>query len=91
LEHTLCDNGDEFIDNIEEQSNDKLVRNREEAEKYVQAFFNSQLTNREGLLLKENKALRNMLISELKRCSSLSVRDLSDITGIGRNVIQRIK
>lgn len=89
MEYTLSDNDDEFIDFSEEQATDRSIGTRQEAEEFIQEYIGERLKSKVELKLKENIKIRNELISELKRRSYLSIRELAEILDLDRNIIQR--
>jgi putative transposase len=78
-----------FIEYEELEENKTLV-----SEKYVKYFIDQYLSG-EGMEIsqindKEKSSIRNELIRELKLKSNLSIRQIADILGVNRGVVQRI-
>jgi REP element-mobilizing transposase RayT len=82
---------DEFLDIHEEPGTNKIILNETDARLYIAEFMTKQ--NLTGVLidLMERKELRNELIQNLKACSTLSIREIAEVLGIDRNVVQRVK
>jgi putative transposase len=81
---------DVFIDYQENHNFDKDIKTESQAGRYVTEFLNKWHIKREELPDGANKTIRNELILELKRRSNLSNRQVADVLGVNRNVVQRL-
>lgn len=68
---------------------EKTIHSEKEAREYIKGFL--QEWDRTILALLKDKNLRNRLLRELKAKSSLSVRQIAELFGIDRNIVQRAK
>jgi REP element-mobilizing transposase RayT len=89
-DYTEQKNMDEFLDH-EEICGEKTITGQREASVFVQNFFNDKGINLSDLNHKEYIAVRNELISQLKICSNLSIREIADLLKLNRGVVQRIR
>ncbi|WP_077369760.1 REP-associated tyrosine transposase [Anaerosalibacter sp. Marseille-P3206] len=92
-EYSRLENEDEFIDiqdfEIIERKN---LKTPEEVEDFTEEFLDKNKISFDELMKnRKNIKLRNRLIYEIKTQSNFSNRDLENILGINRNIIQRVK
>jgi Transposase and inactivated derivatives len=63
----------------------------QKADMLVQKYLSIRNYQMQLSLIKEDRHLRNEIISELKRHSDLSVRQIADYVGVDRGVVERVK
>ena len=82
-------NGEAFMDIPDEDVLDKRM-NEEEVRLYInECIAKYDQADLKALMLV--KEIRNELIREIKRNSTLSIRQIAGILGIDRNIVQRVK
>lgn len=84
IEYSNESANDEFMDIRDESDLEKRTLNGSDVQLFISEFLSKQ-----GQPLK--KEIRNELIRELKVNSALSIREIANILGINRNIVQRIK
>lgn len=80
---------DEFLEHIE-INKEKTITGHRDARAYVQVFLDDKVISLSELNNKEYIAARNELISQLKICSNLSIREIAELLKLNRGVVQRI-
>ena len=89
-EFSMMDSEEMFIDVIEETVSKKTsIQNEEQARIFVESYLQKRHIDREAL--KKEKLVRNELIVQLKNQSDMSVREISELLGVDRNIVQRAK
>lgn len=89
-EFTRQENQDTFIEYKEADKINKTIQNEQEAKVYITEQLKKSNISLEEIKIVSNIKIRNDLIIKLKDKSNLSVRQIADILGIGRNIVQRI-
>ncbi len=80
-----------FFD-IMEKSDKKDLLTKKDVLNYIDRFIEENNLDYESLIkTRKNIKLRNKMISNIKRKSTFSIRDLAQILGVNRNIIQRAK
>jgi len=79
---------DGFVDYEEEKFDDI---GEENVYLFIQKFLNDRSQTIELLMNKNNRSLRDELIAKLKQRPDLSGREIANILGVDRNIVQRIK
>jgi putative transposase len=80
-----------FIEYQENLNLNKEIKTVSEARRFVTEFLNKWHIELEELPKGEYKTVSNELVLELKRRSNLSIRQIADVLGVNRNVVQRQK
>lgn len=89
-EFSMQNSEDMFFDVPDKAVNkDASIQNEDQARIYVENFLEQQHIEKEAL--KKEKQVRNELIIQLKNQSHLSVREIANLLGLDRNIIQRVK
>jgi putative transposase len=91
LGYSKQENEDSFIDVKEEASIDKPIQNEIDARLFIADFLKEKNMCLDDLKVKRNVVLREALIIELKNRSNLSVRQMTNLLDLDRNIIQRTK
>ena len=81
----------QFIDVQEESVADKEIQTETEAKELIMNYLVHHNINIGDLKNRQREDLRRDIISTLKRKSSLSVRQIANLLGIDRNMVQRAK
>jgi putative transposase len=79
-----------FIEYDGNTREEKREMQEEDACKYYSRILSVKGLQTIDLLLKENCVFRDEILKDLKESFSLSIRQISKITGIGRGVVQKI-
>ena len=79
-----------LLDYQENPNPDKPIKTEDQAKSYILEFTGRHNIMPEELLNGVNRTIRNELILELKRSSNLSIRQIADILGVNRNIVQRL-
>ncbi|WP_373657520.1 transposase [Sporomusa acidovorans] len=90
-EFSRQENQDSFIEYKEEEKVNKTIQNEQEAKEYIIEQLRKHNVSLEEITNVANIRIRNDLIVKLKNKSSLSVRQIAEILGIGRNIVQRVQ
>ncbi|SDE67383.1 hypothetical protein, partial [Sporomusa acidovorans] len=90
-EFSRQENQDSFIEYKEEEKVNKTIQNEQEAKEYIIEQLRTHNVSLEEITNVANIRIRNDLIVKLKNKSSLSVRQIAEILGIGRNIVQRVQ
>ncbi|NPV72564.1 MAG: transposase [Pelotomaculum sp.] len=88
--YTKQDNRDVFIDHEDIVEKEKIMLDEKGAKAFIEKYLKNSGEGDLTALLK-NKNLRDELICELRSKTSLSVRQIAGILGVGRGVVQRVK
>lgn len=89
-EFSILDSEYMFIDVPNEPAPKEMsIQTEDQARLFVEDYLRQKHIEREAL--KNKKQIRNELIIELKNQSHMSVREIANLLGIDRNIIQRIK
>jgi len=80
-----------FVDYQDDCINKKTIQNQEEGRIFVAKYLQERNANIIDRKEAHYLLVRNALITELKNQSNLSIRDISTILAIGRNIVQRVK
>ncbi len=89
-EYTNSQDEDKFIEYGEQQES-KLLATRQEIDRFVKNYLMQKSIGLEELNSKENVKVRNAFVIELRKKTNLSVRQIAELLGINRGVVQRIK
>ncbi len=68
-----------------------MISSDKEASVFVDNYLSSVGQTIQSLKIRANVGLRNKLILELKARSNLSIRQIAELLGIDRNIVQRVK
>lgn len=79
-----------LLDYPENLNPDKPLKTEGQAKGYILEFVGRHNILPEELLNGVNRTIRNELILELKRSSNLSNRQIANILGVNRNIVQRL-
>jgi len=90
IEYTKQKNTDEFLDNME-ANKEKTITGYKGANDFMHKYIEEKGISLSKLNEKENIVIRNELISQLKICSDLSIRELGKLLNLNRGVVQRLK
>lgn len=90
-EFSRQENQDSFIEYKEEKKVNKTIQNEQEARAYIVEQIRTHHVSLEEIKNASNIKIRNDLILKLKNKSSLSVRQIAEILGVGRNIVQRMQ
>ncbi|WP_371363280.1 hypothetical protein SRRS_42120 [Sporomusa rhizae] len=85
------ENQDTFIEYKEDEKLNKTIQNEQEAKEYITEQLRKHNVSLEEIKNASNIQIRNELIMKLKVKTSLSVRQIAEILGVGRNIIQRMQ
>lgn len=85
------ENQDSFIEYKEDEKLNKAIQNEQEAKEYIAGQLRKHNVSLEEIKNASNIQIRNEIILKLKTKSSLSVRQIAEMLGIGRNIIQRLQ
>ncbi|MQL53677.1 hypothetical protein GFC01_15700 [Desulfofundulus thermobenzoicus] len=88
IDYTNRSNEDVFIDHEDASEKGKTIFDEKSARVFIENFLKRNREVDLTILLK-NKSLRDELISELRCKTSLSVRQIADLLGVNRGVVQR--
>lgn len=80
-----------FIDLETADEKSKPIQNELGAKVFIEKYINEQGISLGDIKLKINVGYRNALIAELKDKSTLSGRQIANLLGLDRNIVQRIK
>ena len=87
---SVLNSEDTFIDIPAEVVAKKIsIQNENQARTFVENYLQQQHIEKEAL--KDQKQIRNELIIQLKNQSHMSVREIANLLGLDRNIIQRVK
>ena len=85
------ENQDTFIEYKEDEKLNKTIQNEQEAKEYITEQLRKHNVSLKEIKSASNIQIRNELIMKLKAKTSLSVRQIAEILGVGRNIIQRMQ
>jgi len=89
-----------FIEYSDQATDDSFIDYKEEVETeineknvviYVKSFLYKNGHTMESLKCRENVIIRNNLIKDLKKKSSLSIRQIASLLGINKEIVYRVK
>jgi REP element-mobilizing transposase RayT len=80
-------NAEQFID-VSDKVIEKQIQTEEEAREWLKVYLGKEYAFVE---IKDNINLRKDIILELKNKSSLTIQQIANLLGLGRNIIQRTK
>lgn len=89
-EFSMLDSEDTFIDVPDKVvAKEMSIQNEDQARIFVENYLRQQHIEKEAL--KNEKQVRNELIIQLKNQSRMSIREIADLLGLNRNIVQRVK
>lgn len=91
IEFSSQDSTELFIEYKEVSRRDKTIQSEEEAREFVANYLQERNTNLIDIKEACGLTIRNTLISQLKKQSYLSIREIADLLQIGRNIVQRVR
>lgn len=80
-----------FMDCPEEQESEKEITNEQEAKNYIESFLKEKTNTTDLLIMRSDIGLRNELIRQLMEKSVLSIRQIANLLGINRGMVERAK
>ncbi|BBB90071.1 MAG TPA: transposase [Methylomusa anaerophila] len=90
-EYSNTQSDEQFIDLAKEEIAAKPIQTEKQARELTASYLVQNNIGLNDLKARENENLRRDLISKLKRESSLSIRQIANLLGINRNIVQRTK
>jgi|GEM_PF-38817 len=91
IKYSEVENAEIFIELEKADEKSKSIQNELDAKKLIENYLNEQGFGLKEIKLKENVVCRNALIADLKGKSNLSVRQIANLLGLDRNIVQRTK
>lgn len=88
---SLQEGEEPFIEHQEKYESQKEIQTTSEVQSFIADALNKRQLRLEELSNVKNKLVRNELIQELKHRSNLSIREIAEVLGVNRNVVQRQK
>jgi predicted DNA-binding protein YlxM (UPF0122 family) len=86
-EFSNVQNAEQFIDVLDKVI-EKQIQTEEQAREWLKVYLGKEYVFAE---IADNVNLRKDIILELKNKSSLTIQQIADLLGFGRNIIQRTK
>jgi len=91
VEYSNMDDDESYIDLPQEDMQEKPIQSEIQSKEFITDYLDNHNVCLNELKIRGNNTLRRELISKLKGESSLSVRQIANLLGIDRNIVQRTK
>lgn len=82
---------EEFIDINDRGEKTRKILTEADARAFIEDFLGKKRTEDMEKEWKENKVIRDKLIRDLKTNSVLTIKEIAEILGLDRNIVQRAK